>query len=229
MVAIDGGMDGVRRARGVIEKGANVVEQAALIALQHQNVVAALSHHLGGNGALTVERVGGHDGPFERQQLQQFRHCRDLVRLAVDRKLTQQEPLVRGPSMEHVQWGLACSPVEGAPQRLAIDGDHALQALGEALHKACEAGFERHRVEKPEDSAKGIVAGNAVPQAQELPQERLFTSPNSAISEQSLPPVSIVHSAINSSSCKSWRALFCRGSMTSAKQATNSSMTTVPR
>src|SRR3954453_16357169 len=48
-------------------------------------------------------------------------------------------------------------------------------------------------------------------------------SPNSAMSEQSSPPDSKVQSAIINNSCRSWRALSCRGSTTSAKQATNSS------
>src|SRR5829696_6590488 len=43
------------------------------------------------------------------------------------------------------------------------------------------------------------------------------------MSEQSSPPDSRVQSAIINNSCRSWRALSCRGSTTSAKQATNSS------
>src|SRR5215212_9843811 len=43
------------------------------------------------------------------------------------------------------------------------------------------------------------------------------------MSEQSSPPDSMVQSAIINSSCRLWRALSCRGSTTSAKQATNSS------
>ena len=88
---------------------------ASLVAFQGKDVVAALGHHFGGNGALAVECVSGHDAPFERQQVQQLRHRRDLVGLTIDRKLTEQQPLVHRPSMEHVQRGLARRPVEGTP------------------------------------------------------------------------------------------------------------------
>src|SRR4051794_35759231 len=43
------------------------------------------------------------------------------------------------------------------------------------------------------------------------------------MSEQSSPPDSRVQSAIINTSCRSWRALFCRGATTPAKQTTNSS------
>ena len=51
-----------------------------------------------------------------------------------------------------------------------------------------------------------------------------LASPNRAVSEQSSPPHSTVQSAIRSSSCRLWRALSCRGSTTSAMQATDSSI-----
>ena len=44
-----------------------------------------------------------------------------------------------------------------------------LQAIGEALHESHEAGVKRLRVEQAEHPADGVVAGNAVLQAQELP------------------------------------------------------------
>jgi hypothetical protein len=47
-----------------------------------------------------------------------------------------------------------------------------LQSLGEARHEPREAGLERHRVEQPEHPAEGVAARNAMPQVQELPQER---------------------------------------------------------
>lgn len=42
------------------------------------------------------------------------------------------------------------------------------------LHETREAGFEWRWVKKPKNSAEGVVAGNAVPQAQKLPQERFL-------------------------------------------------------
>ena len=58
--------------------------QRALVALEGENIVAALFHHLFGDVALAVHRVGGDDGALERQHLQKLGHGGDLVRLAVD-------------------------------------------------------------------------------------------------------------------------------------------------
>jgi len=62
VIAIDGGMGRVCRALRVVEKPADVVMQAALVALERQHVVTALSNHLCGNGPLAVQRIGGTPG-----------------------------------------------------------------------------------------------------------------------------------------------------------------------
>src|SRR3954451_8633914 len=147
----------------------------------------------------------------------------DLVGLAIDRHLTEQQALLSGPGMDHMQRRLARDAIERAPQRLAVNGHHAPQALGETLHEAGEAGLERLRVKQTEHSAEGVMARRAMTQAQKLAQVRRFDRPNSAMSEQSSPPDSRVQSAIINTSCRPWRALSCRGSTTPAKQATNSS------
>ena len=64
--------------------------------------------------------------------------------------------------------------VEGAPQRLAIYGDNTLDRLGEFAHEDKKAGVELHGIDKAEDAAERVVARNAVPQCQELAEERLF-------------------------------------------------------
>src|SRR3954469_23990977 len=101
----------------------------------------------------------------------------DLVGLAIDRHLTEQQALLSGPGMDHMQRRLARDAIERAPQRLAVDGHHAPQALGETLHEAGEAGLERLRVEQTEHSAEGVMAGRTMPQAQELAQVRRFYLP----------------------------------------------------
>src|SRR3954464_10055155 len=98
----------------------------------------------------------------------------DLVGLAVDRHLTEQQALLRGPGMDHMQRRLARDAIERAPQRLAVNGHHPPQGLGETLHEAAEAGLERLRVEQAEHSAEGVMAGSAMTQAQKLAQVRRF-------------------------------------------------------
>src|SRR3954452_10169371 len=63
MVAVHHGVRGLDWTRGIVEEGAYVIVQASLVAFQGKDVVAALGHHFGGNGALAVECVSGHDAP----------------------------------------------------------------------------------------------------------------------------------------------------------------------
>src|SRR5918997_158692 len=76
--------------------------------------------------------------------------------------------------MDHMQRRLGRGSIERAPQRLAIHGHYAPQALSETLHEAGEAGLERLRVEQAEYPAEGVMAGRAMTQAQKLAQVRRF-------------------------------------------------------
>ncbi len=62
--------------------------------------------------------------------------------------------------------------VERTPQRLPINCDNSLAALGKALHKANEPGMEPLGIEQPEYPAEGVMAWNAVFQHQKLLQKR---------------------------------------------------------
>ena len=66
---------------------------------------------------------------------------------------------------------LALGPVEGASQRLAVDGDDLpLGRLVQGLDPAEEALLELVGVEPLEEAAEGVVRGDAVGQVQEGPQ-----------------------------------------------------------
>jgi hypothetical protein len=122
---------------------------------------------------LAVEGIGRDDGVLEREHGQEPRHRGDLVRLAVDRELPQDQPLLDRPGAHQMQRRGGSGPVEGAAWRLAVERHHAARAgPGEALHERQEAGPELRRVEQPEDAAEGVVAGNTVRQGQDLGQER---------------------------------------------------------
>jgi hypothetical protein len=86
--------------------------------------------------------------------------------------------------------------------------------------KAHETRLERCRIEPAEHSAEIVMAGNAMPQAQELPQEWL-----PGLAEQChVRRTAWCIAPMISTSCRSCRTLSSRGSTTAAKQATNSSM-----
>jgi hypothetical protein len=61
---------------------------------------------------LAIERLGGHDGAFERQQFQQLRHRSDLVRLGVGGYPHQHQTLFTALGADHVQRRFAAGPVE---------------------------------------------------------------------------------------------------------------------
>jgi hypothetical protein len=148
--------------------------QRALVPLQRQGVVTALIDDLLGNRALTVERVGGHDGTLQRQHLQQLRHRGNLVRLGVCGDLSQHQTLLAAPGTDHMQSGLTTGAIEGAAQSLPVDGDNAWLSLGKRCDEPLEGSAELSGVEQAEQSAERIVAGQAVLELQEAPQERLL-------------------------------------------------------
>src|SRR5215210_7651691 len=189
MVAVHHGVRGLDWTRGIVEEGAYVIVQASLVTFQGKDVVAALGHHFGGNDALAVECVSGHDAPFERQQVEQLRHRRDLVGLAIDRKLTQQQPLVRRPSMEHVQRGLARRP--RSKERRSV--------LPSIATTPCKVSAKRcmKRVKQASNGAgsrsrntrlKVSWLGMPCRKRRNCRRNGSLTVPNSAMSEQSLPP-----------------------------------------
>ena len=61
MIGLDDRRGGDRFAGRIVEMQHNVVMKRSLISLQGQGVVAALIDDLLGDGALAIERVGGHD------------------------------------------------------------------------------------------------------------------------------------------------------------------------
>ena len=142
--------------------------------LQRQDVVTALVADLPGDGALAVERIGGHDRALQREHRQQLRHRGDLVRLGVGGDLRQHKALRAAPGTDHVQGRLAAGAIEGAAQDLAVNRHNPLNRIGEAGHEPLEGGTEPRRIEQPEQPTEGVVAGQAVLQLEKAAQKGLF-------------------------------------------------------
>ena len=98
-------------------------------------IVASLVHDLLRDGALAIERVGGHNGALQRQHLQQFRHCGDLVRLGVSGDSRQHQALLAAPRADHMLGRLAAGPVKRAPQNLPVNGYNPLALRGKLRHE----------------------------------------------------------------------------------------------
>ncbi len=154
--------------QALVEELHRLLVQRALVALELQEVVAALVDDLLGDLLLAAGRVDGDHRPVHVQQLQQFGDGRDLVALGVGGQLPQDHVIGLAPGADHVDGRLAVGRVQAAADRLAVDGDQPAGRgggqVGDPLHEAL---LEGHRVQRREDPAEGVVRGDAVGQVQE--------------------------------------------------------------
>ena len=79
-------------------------------------------------------------------------------------------------------------PVERAAQRLAVDGEHPVAHSAEVVEKGCEGASEGGGIEQPEHPGEGVVAGQAILQAEEFPQQHLAVLDELAKSTQLSAP-----------------------------------------
>ena len=207
---------------------AHVAMQRSLVALQRQGIVAALIDDLLGDGALAIERVGGHDRPFQRQHLQQLRHRGDLVRFRIGGDLRQHQPLLAAPGADHVQRRLAAGLIEGAAQNLAIDRHDACALLGKPRHEAAESAARNCSGSSTRKSRLNVSwLGTPFSRLRNPRKNGSFDFANRPMSTEPWPPHRTAHMAIAKISWKSCRLAFpVRGSSNPSQQAINFSKTT---
>src|SRR3954462_6396939 len=68
-------------------------------------------------------------------------------------------------------------PVKGAPERLAVQGHHALTALGEAAHEGHKTRLELGRIEQPKHARERVMAWDAGPEREDLFEEGVLGAP----------------------------------------------------
>ena len=139
--------------------------------------MAATFEHRLGKRPIAMQRIAGNDTVFERQHVQDvqrpfgFVAARCLARgqchSGFDRK-----------DIDHVQRRSASAALVGASQRFAVDSDDAGKldpvGLGEGCHERPKGLLEGLRVQRPQYTAERVVARDAAPQRQELPQQFLL-------------------------------------------------------
>src|SRR5579883_2046308 len=74
-----------RRERRVGEEQGDIGVKRALVLLERENIVRFLLKDLGGNRLLRTDRIDGHDGAVDRQEVEKLGDRRDLVALGLDR------------------------------------------------------------------------------------------------------------------------------------------------
>jgi hypothetical protein len=110
------------------------------------------------------------------QCLEQFRDGGDLIALAGDLFLAENDAQFRREGADHVNGALAATARPA--YRFAIDPQAAFQGTDHPSHPTAERRLELLRVEGSEDAQKRFLGGNAVLEHQELTQPIfLLTSP----------------------------------------------------
>ena len=110
---------------GSSEEPDDIGMQRMVVALEGQNIVAALADDPLADVALAIECVGGDDPALQRQHLQQLDDRGALFGLGRRGDLGKHQARVAAPGADHVQRRTAMRRVERPAQHLAIDGDDA--------------------------------------------------------------------------------------------------------
>src|SRR5215218_3570082 len=110
--------------------------------------------------ALAVERVCRDHHAREAKHFEELGDRRDLVRLVLDRPLGEHEALLHGPSRDKMQGRGGRGSVEGAPERLTVQSNDALTALGKAAHEGQKTCLELRRIEQPKHARERVMAGD---------------------------------------------------------------------
>jgi hypothetical protein len=174
-----GGQPPVRARSLRVHEGADHRSvEGRLIALEREHIVSALLDDLGRDRALTAHGINGNHTALQREQAQQARERRDLVRLGVGGLLAEHQAAGRRPRAEQVQRVLAAGASARAAGGLAIEGDDLRRQLAhDCLHPRQKTAPELRGGEPREHAPKRIVRGNAAGQGQEGTQPRFLGPP----------------------------------------------------
>ena len=120
-----------------------------------------------------VHRVAGDQEAVERQRLEQRPGGEGLVLALGHRPLGDRNARAAAEGGDHVERRAARGAIEGAAQRLAVDGEHPVAGGAEIVEEDLEGASEGDRIEQAEHAGEGVVAGQAILQAEEFPEQRL--------------------------------------------------------
>src|SRR3954469_15350267 len=124
---------------GALERLAHSPKGAAVIDLEHQEIVGALGPDLHGDVLLAAHRIQRHDAALPVQGLQQLRDRDDLIRLAVDRALAQRQSLFAGPGAGSDRLGRQVWPSCVAERVLAAVTRNDYGVLDNLVRAICPA------------------------------------------------------------------------------------------
>ena len=158
-----------------IKEALDFVVEAALIAFQGQHVIGLLLENLGGGIFLAMQRIQRDDTAFQFQQAQQLRHRGDLIGIRRGLDLPQHQAIGARPGRDQFDGPLTLAFVVRAAQCLAVKGDDLLVSdLRHGTHPIEKALLKGFGVESRQDSAEGVMRGDAVGEFEELAQPSFF-------------------------------------------------------
>jgi len=158
---------------GGLDQGARIGKQGRLVLLEGEHIGPAPIEDPAGHLGMAMQGVGRDDAALQREQLQHLQGASHLV--AVGRQtLRNGQPGLGRKHVDQMQRRAAPATLEGAAQGLAVHGHDTPQGLGEVPHEAAQSRLEGLRIEQAEHPAEGVVAWNAVFQAQDLAQQGLL-------------------------------------------------------
>ena len=212
-----GGLKLRQRLGRVGEEGGDRLQHRRAVGLEREEVVSAPVQHQLRRLRLGMDGVARDQRAVEGQRRQQRPGGGDLVLAAGHGPLAEADPRIRPERRDDLQRRAARRAVEGAPQRLAVDRQHPRTVGTEVAKERLEGPPEGLRFEQVEDPAERVMAGQAVLQPQEFPQQWLPVAGEFGEIHATLRPAdrgqTEATSAIVRISSRSWRrALPRRGS-----------------
>ena len=118
----------------------DILTQRALIAFQREDVVGLLVDDFRSDVALAAHRIDGHDGPLDRQHVEQLGDGDDLVGLFRHLDLAEHEALARGEGRDHVDRRFGALLLVGSAQVLP---SMAITSAGVPVSAATQATKQR--------------------------------------------------------------------------------------
>lgn len=188
-----GGLKLRQRLGRVGEEGGDRLQHRRAVGLEREEVVSAPVQHQLRRLRLGMDGVARDQRAVEGQRRQQRPGGGDLVLAAGHGPLAEADPRIRPERRDDLQRRAARRAVEGAPQRLAVDRQHPRTVGTEVAKERLEGPSEGLRFEQAEDPAERVMAGQAVLQPQEFPQQRLPVAGEFGEIHATLPPADRGH------------------------------------
>ena len=166
------GFAGVEGAIGrLLEEQGDVLMEVFLIVFDLDDIIGLPCDNRLGDVFLAPHGVNRDHGTPQGQGFDQFRDGGDLIGLVRGLELAQDQADIRNPGADQVDGGAAIGPVMGTAQGFTIDGDGFTQKrYGKLPGPAGEEVMEPLGIELGEETAEGVVGGDAVGQFQEFLQ-----------------------------------------------------------